>query len=403
MLLSQKYPSSPSQKNRYPKNAYPSHPKTNPGAKRPSLSDRRRLLHILHILRVHVVLAREAHLGREGAVRDPLAGGAGVGLLEHAVDLLEREALGLGDEDVGVHEADGAEGAPHEKHLRAQVPFIGTDHVRCDDGDDLEGWWSGRADLGRGFGGFMTYAVPEPVGGGGEGHAAGADGEGEDLADQHPRARAPGRGEEEDVDADEGDHHVDGRAGGGSRGGADDGDDELADHHPCGAADEERPTAEALDCPEGDGRGAHVDEGGNKGDKKGILNGAELLEKGGAEVENKVDAGPLLHHLQRGAENGATQVAARLRQAAFEAVGPGTEVAVLGDDLHFVFVVGHDLGDFFLDELRVPRLSTEPGQDIYRPVDFAFLDEIARGFREEEQADPENQGPEQLDGDGDPV
>lgn len=47
------------------------------------------------------VLLAEVHLGGEGGVGLPLARGAGSGLLQHLVDLLEGKTLGLGDEEVG--------------------------------------------------------------------------------------------------------------------------------------------------------------------------------------------------------------------------------------------------------------------------------------------------------------
>ena len=72
-------------------------------------------------------------------MRHPLGRVARVGLLHHAVDLLEREALGLGHEEVGVHEADGAERAPDEEHLGAEVALVGSHHVWGDDTDDLNG------------------------------------------------------------------------------------------------------------------------------------------------------------------------------------------------------------------------------------------------------------------------
>lgn len=133
--------------------------------------------------------------------------------------------------------------------------------------------------------------LTQPVGRRRQGHALGAHGQREDLADDDPGAGAPGGGEEEDVDADEGDHGLDGvvvvRADG-----ADDGDDELADQHAEGAPDEQRPAAEALHGVERDGRRARVDERRDERDEEGVLDGAELLEEGGAEVEDKVDAGP---------------------------------------------------------------------------------------------------------------
>ena len=303
--------------------SYPKvHPMSKNGClcKKPDLRGSNLVLHIFHGLRHQGALAGETHLGSKGGVRNPLAGSAGVGLLEHAVDLLEREALGLRDEDVGVDEADGAEGAPDEEDFGAEVALVGADHIGGDDGDDLELGVSGVLRLM--IGGWLTYAIPKPVGGGGESDAARTDGKGEDLADQHPRARTPCRGEEEDVDADEGNHHIDGCTGGGARGGTDNGNDELAHDHACSATDEERPAAEALDRPERDGRGAHVDESGDKRNEERVLDGAKLLEKGGTEVEDEVDTGPLLHHLQRCAEDGTAQVTAGRGQAPLEAIGP---------------------------------------------------------------------------------
>ena len=72
-------------------------------------------------------------------MRHPFGRVAGRSLLEHAVDLFEREALGLGDEEVGVDEAADAEGAPDEEDFGAQVAFVCVDHVGGDDCDDL--WW----------------------------------------------------------------------------------------------------------------------------------------------------------------------------------------------------------------------------------------------------------------------
>ena len=47
------------------------------------------------------VLLSKMHIGGEGAVGLPLARVAGSALLQHLVDLLEGEALGLGDEEEG--------------------------------------------------------------------------------------------------------------------------------------------------------------------------------------------------------------------------------------------------------------------------------------------------------------
>ena len=69
----------------------------------------------------------------------PLGTSSWCRLLQHAVDLLEGEALGLGDEDVGVDNAEEAEGAPEEEDLGAEVDTaaVGGGEVGGDDCDDL--------------------------------------------------------------------------------------------------------------------------------------------------------------------------------------------------------------------------------------------------------------------------
>ena len=94
-------------------------------------------LDILDNLRCQSALVCETHLGREGAVRHPFGAVAWGGLLQHAVDLLEGETLGFGNEEVGVDEAGDAEGAPDEEDFGAKVALVGVHHVGCDDGDDL--------------------------------------------------------------------------------------------------------------------------------------------------------------------------------------------------------------------------------------------------------------------------
>ena len=81
-------------------------------------------------------LLRHAHLSGKGGVRGPLGRGAGAALGKHLVDLLEGEALGLGDEEVRVDEADRAEAAPDVKDLGAEVALVLVHHVGGDDGDD---------------------------------------------------------------------------------------------------------------------------------------------------------------------------------------------------------------------------------------------------------------------------
>ena len=207
--------------------------------------DSRRPALIGHNASVEVAVLGAGLRGKGGGGL-PLGRGTRGGLLHHLVDLLEGEALGLGDEEVGVDEGSSTEAAPDEEDGRLHVALVGVGHVGGDDGDD---------------------GVPQPVGGGGEGDTAGADGQGEDLADDDPGAGAPGGGEPEDEDGDEGDLGVDGgdvvgqvgltRGVRGVRvrvveadGDTDDGDDELADQHAEGTDDEDGAATEALDGPE---------------------------------------------------------------------------------------------------------------------------------------------------------
>lgn len=252
----------------------------------------------------------------EGGGWLPASRSTGSRLLHHAVDLLQRQTLGLGDEEVGVDEGASAKTTPHEEDARLQVAVSLTNHVGCNDGNN---------------------GVPQPVGGGGQGDTTGTDGQGEDLANQDPGAGAPGGSEKEDEDGDEGDLSVHGRdvVGNGRVGvrgvwvgvvetdrNTNDSDEELADKHTKGTDNEDEATAEPLDGPEGDRGGADVDEREDQRDKEGVADGAGGLQEGRGVVEDEVDTGPLLHHLEGGTEDGATQVRLCGPQGPLEAVRP---------------------------------------------------------------------------------
>ena len=66
-------------------------------------------------------LLGHTHLVGKGGVRYPAGGLARCGLLEHAVDLLEGKALGLGDEEVDVHEAEYEHAEEDEQDERPDV------------------------------------------------------------------------------------------------------------------------------------------------------------------------------------------------------------------------------------------------------------------------------------------
>lgn len=97
-------------------------------------------------------------------MRDPATRVPRSRLFQHLVDLLERKTFGLRHQEVGVDEASSAECAPEEEDLGSKIAFVRTDEVRRNDGDDLLRLISGcHREMTRSC---MTYAVPQPIGGG---------------------------------------------------------------------------------------------------------------------------------------------------------------------------------------------------------------------------------------------
>lgn len=257
-----------------------------------------------------------AHGSGKGGGGLPAGRGTGSGLLHHLVDLLERQTLGLGDQEVGVDESASAETSPDEEDGGLQVALVGTDHVGGDDGDD---------------------GVPQPVGSSGQSNTTRSDRQREDLTNDNPGTGTPGGGEEEDEDGDEGDLSIDsgnvvgnvlGSVGGigvglvETNGNTNDGDQELADEHTKSTDDENGTTTESLDSPERQGSGADVDQREDQRDQEGVADGTGGLEERGRVVEDEVDTSPLLHHLHGGTENGSSQVRLASPERTLEAVGP---------------------------------------------------------------------------------
>ncbi len=107
--------------------------------------------------------------------------------------------------------------------------------------------------------------------------------------------------------------------------------------------------------------------------------------------------------LEGGAEDGAAEVGRGLPQGALEAVGPRGEVAALGDDAHLVLVVGHDLGQLELDVLGLLGLAAHAGEHGGGLFELTVDDEEAGRLGEDEETGGQDDGGDQLDGDGDPV
>lgn len=174
-------------------------------------------------------------------------------------------------------------------------------------------------------------------------------------------------------------------------------DDELADEHAKSTVDQDWATAILLNDVEGERGRANVDDGGNDLGQEGIVDGAELLEESGTEVEDEVDTSPLLHHLERSTQDGSAEIGAGVEKSTLEAVEPGAEVTILWDDGHFVLVVGNNLSEFLLDVVGSLGLATETGQDLSSLLEVALLYEVTWGLWEEDKSNTEDQGPEHLE------
>jgi hypothetical protein len=337
------------------------------------------------------------HRAGEGLSWLPLGRVAGSSLLEHLVDLLQGQALGLGDQEVGVDESAGAKTTPDEEDRGAQVALVLTNHVGGDDSNNR---------------------VPQPVGGSGQTDTARTDGQREDLANDNPCARSPGGGEEENEDGNEGNLGVDSRDVVGKSGVrvagvrvsvveadryTNDGHQELADQHTESTPEEDGAAAKLLDSPEGDGSGADVDQGEDQGDQEGVVNGTSRLQEGSRVVEDEVDTSPLLHHLEGSSEDRAAQVGLGLPQRPLEAVGPAGEPTGAGDQVALILLVGNDLGKFDLDVLRLARLATKATESIGGSLDVASLDKVTGRVGQEEKTNTEDQAPGELDGDGNAI
>lgn len=121
------------------------------------------------------------------------------------------------------------------------------------------------------------------------------------------------------------------------------------------------------------------------------------LQERGTEVEDKVDTGQLLHHLNRCTEDGLSQVGSRVPQSTSETSGPRREVTILGNELSLVFVVGDDLGEFLGDVVGIGGLTSNPGKSSGSFVDSTLLDEPSRRLGEEKESSSEDQTGRQLE------
>lgn len=272
-----------------------------------------------------------------------------------------------------------------------------SDHVRSDDGND---------------------GVPQPVGSSGETNTTRADGKREDLANNDPGTRSPGGSEEEDEDGNESNLGVDsrdvvGQTLGGiigvwvgvveSNSDTNDGAEELADQHTSRSVEKDCASTPFLDRVERDGSGADVDQSEDEGDQEGVADGTSGLKERCGVVEDEVDTSPLLHHLERGTENGAAQVGLLMPETTLEAVQPALEPASIGNHGALVLFIGHNLGQLDLNVFGLAGLTSEFGEGNGGIFESTLLDEVSRRIWEEEKTAAKNEGPGELDGNGDSV
>ena len=139
------------------------------------------------------------------------------------------------------------------------------------------------------------------------------------------------------------------------------GNNELANQHSESTINEECATTKFLNGVERDGGATDVDERGDHVDQERVANGLQLLEEGGSElprhqrkspsglatcltyIEDEVNTSPLLHHLKRGAKDGAAQVGSRVAESTSEAVEPGDKVSTTWHDRQLIIIIGNDL------------------------------------------------------------
>lgn len=295
---------------------------------------------------------------------NPFGGCTRSSLFHHTVDLFESEPLTFRHEEVGIYETADAEGAPQPEDVGTQVALIGSDKIRSDDGDNLlivsQSMLVSKGDWGISLKYMLngvTYAIPQPVRGCRKTDTTGTHWKRKDFANYDPCTGAPGAGEEENINTYKRDHRFD-HLGVVTSGDTHDRNDKLANKHTDSTPNEQGSTTEFFDGPEGDWSRAHVDKGSNESDEERIVDGAESLEECRSKIKDKVDASPLLHHLQGGSQDGTAQVTGRFRQAATEAIKPRIEVASLRNDLEFVFMVCYDFSQLLLNVIRIRRIAS---------------------------------------------
>lgn len=238
-------------------------------------------------------------------------------------------------------------------------------------------------------GGRRLLTVEQPVAGSGDGQGLGTDLERVKLTSVDPAARTPGGSEEEDVEADEGNENLVGGFGLGSN--TDDGDDVLADAHADGAHQKERPATHSLNEIHTGQGGDDVDNVGNDADDEGVVD-AGLLEELCAVVEDEVDTSELLENLDTAA-NKETLAVDTTKKVGIGSLANGK----------LILVVGLDLGDFGSNGFVVLRELAETSEGLGGTGQIVLLDKVTRSLGENKHTGDQDDGPGELDGNGNTV
>lgn len=293
------------------------------------------------------------------------------------IQLLERLVLRLGHQRPHEDGPPAAEGG--EEDVRAVLHVV--DHVARAQADD---------------------EVEHPVRGGHDGDAARAHAVGEDLLREHPRDGAPGVGEVDGEQPDEGDGRPPRGAVRGPRvleGAVDGGDDDVADAHADGADDEEGLASEVVEEEDGGEREDDLEDAGHARREQlgGHVGEAEGAEDLGRVVEDGVDAGELLEDHDPAADIETLEHV--WREEGFP--GPEFGFAV---QFEVGLLVEHDGGldleVFRLEEGGVGRETAELAEGGNAVVVAVLHHEPAGGEGEEEHAEEEDPGGDELEREG---
>ena len=127
------------------------------------------------------------------------------------------------------------------------------------------------------------------------------------------------------------------------------------------------------------------------------------MEENDTVVEDEVDTGELLHHLETNTKKCAADVAGTNGDLSGEAAGPGLDITSLRNDRQLILVVGNDFCELLLNVGRISWLSTDIGEGLHGFLNSALLDEVTWRIWEEEKTNTEDESPEKLNSNWDTV